>query len=97
MVIEVRFSEAAERDIADLLTYLVPNAGEEVARAYVDEIIDYCLGFAQFPNRGAVRNPHVNLRTVGFRRRATIAFQVRDDVVVIIRVFHRGRKVLLGE
>lgn len=95
MVIEVRFSEAAERDIADLLTYLVPNAGETVARAYVDDIIDYCLGFAQFPNRGTVRDPHINLRTVGFRRRATIAFLVRDDVVMIVRVFYGGRKVAL--
>jgi plasmid stabilization system protein ParE len=33
------------------------------------------------------------LRIVGFHRKATIAFEVADDTVIILRVFHRGRNV----
>lgn len=45
----VNLSEAAEQDLAELLDYLVPRAGERVARVYLDRILDYCAGFATFP------------------------------------------------
>ncbi|WP_409530305.1 type II toxin-antitoxin system RelE/ParE family toxin [Shinella sp.] len=52
----VLFSDAAEGDLAQLLTYLVPQAGERVALAYVDKLIDYCTEFATFPERGLRRD-----------------------------------------
>lgn len=33
------------------------------------------------------------LRLVGYRRKATIAFQIRGDVVRIVRIYHRGRDI----
>lgn len=33
------------------------------------------------------------LRIVGFRRRATVAFLVRQSEVTIIRIFHKGREI----
>ncbi|MFD1983801.1 type II toxin-antitoxin system RelE/ParE family toxin [Mesorhizobium newzealandense] len=94
----VVISEAAEQDLVDLLTYLVPEAGEGIARAYVDRLIDYCTGFETFPERG-LRHDDIRpgLRTVGFRRRATIAFTIKDKTVTILRVFHGGRDVVLSD
>jgi toxin ParE1/3/4 len=37
------------------------------------------------------------LRTVGWRRRATIAFLVRPPVVTIVRTYHGGQDVRLDE
>jgi plasmid stabilization system protein ParE len=37
------------------------------------------------------------LRLVGYRRRATIAFEVTGDVVIIARIFYRGRNVELDD
>jgi plasmid stabilization system protein ParE len=31
------------------------------------------------------------LRTIGFERRATVAFQVKRAEVVIVRIFHGGQ------
>ena len=90
----VRFSTAAEEDVAELLAYLVPRAGERVARNYVDKLIDYCAAFETFPERGTAHDEiRKGLRTVGYHRKATIAFRVEDDAVTIIRVFHGGRNV----
>ena len=90
----VVFSDAAEKDVTELLDSLVPAAGERVARAYVDRLIDYCAGFETFPERGLRRDDlRPGLRIVGYRDRASIAFLVRDDVVTIVRIFHGGRKV----
>lgn len=97
MTHRVVFSKAAEQDLLDLLTYLVPQAGERIARAYVDRPIDYCSDFNTFPERGT-RHDDVKqgLRTVGYRRRATIAFTIKDKTVTIIRIFHGGRDVILS-
>lgn len=97
MKYEVRFSEAAERDVAELLAYLVAQAGEAVARAYVDRLIEYCAGFEIFPERGTRRKEMPSLRTVGYRRHATIAFRVVGDVVIVVRLFHRGQEVKLPD
>ncbi|SIT54460.1 putative plasmid stabilization protein [Mesorhizobium prunaredense] len=92
MTHQVVFSAAAEKDVAELLAYLVPEAGERTARAWVDRLIVYCEGFATFPERGTRRDDIApGLRTIGYRRRATIAFRGDGNVVVILRMLHGGR------
>ena len=45
-----------------------------------------------FPERGTRRDRiRPGLRTMGFERRATIAFMVGDDEVLIVRVFYGGQ------
>ncbi|TNM65784.1 type II toxin-antitoxin system RelE/ParE family toxin [Aliirhizobium smilacinae] len=90
----VVFSPAASDDLEDLFIYLAPEMGLREAREYVRKIKAYCLGFSTFPQRGMLRDDlWPNLRLVGYRRRATIAFQVRGDVVRIARIYHRGRDI----
>lgn len=44
------------------------------------------------PARGTRRDDiRPGLRTIGFERRATIAFRIVDREVVIIRIFYGGR------
>ncbi|MBS1184036.1 MAG: type toxin-antitoxin system RelE/ParE family toxin [Proteobacteria bacterium] len=94
----VRFAIEAQRDFAALYDYLLPRAGARVARDYVATIYGYCLGFETFPERGTLRDDiRPGLRVAGFRRKATIAFLVSGDAVVILRMFHAGRDVDLEE
>ncbi len=98
MSYKVVFSTAATRDLEDLLIYLAVEMGAKGAREYVGKIQDYCLGFSTFPQRGMLRDDlWPNLRLVGYRRRATVAFQVRGDVVRIVRIYHRGRDIASDE
>ena len=47
---------------------------------------------ATFPERGTRRDDLApGIRTIGFERRATIAFAVSADTVRIVRVFYGGR------
>ncbi|AYD00074.1 type II toxin-antitoxin system RelE/ParE family toxin [Neorhizobium sp. NCHU2750] len=94
MSYKVVFSPAASDDLEDLYIYLAIEMGIEPAREYVGKIKAYCLGFSTFPQRGVLRDDiWYGLRLVGYRRRATIAFQVRGDVVRILRIYHRGRDI----
>ncbi len=90
----VVFSPTASDDLDNLLIYLSEQMGVRPARSYVGKIQRYCLDFAFFPKRGVARDDlKPGLRLVGYRRRATIAFYVHDQTVVIARVFHRGRQI----
>jgi toxin ParE1/3/4 len=94
MSYKVVFSPAASDDLEEVLIYLASEMGPKAAREYVARIQTYCLGFSTFPHRGMLRDDlWPNLRLVGYRRRATIAFQVEGDVVRIVRIFHRGRDI----
>ena len=58
----------------------------------VDALVAFCEDHAPFPLRGTAREDiRPGLCTIGFRRRAVVAFVVRDDEVVILGVFYGGR------
>ncbi|WP_376702635.1 type II toxin-antitoxin system RelE/ParE family toxin [Mesorhizobium sp. ISC25] len=98
MKYEVRFHAAAERDIAELAAELAPKAGAATALRFVNRIIDYCLSFETFPERGTRHDDIApGLRTVGWRRRATIAFEIVGSRVVILRILYAGRTLDLSE
>jgi toxin ParE1/3/4 len=58
----------------------------------VDRIVTFCRGLSMFPLRGKARDDLLpGLRTIGFERRATIAFMVTTDAVLIEGVFYGGQ------
>lgn len=89
---EVRFHPQARADLMDLYNYIADAAGTGVAGAYIDRIEATCLSLQTFPERGTRREQiRPGLRTIGFERRATIAFLVIENEVLIVRIFHGGR------
>lgn len=88
----VIFSLRAEAQLANLYAYIAERGGEEWAERYISGIIDFCEDFSTFPERGTKRDDvRKNLRTVGYERRATIAFSVQEDSVIIHGVFYGGQ------
>ena len=90
----VIISDPAEADLRAIYDYVAARGGAEIALGFIERIEDYCLGFAHTPERGTRRDDlGPGLRTVGFRRRATILFEVRDHErqVVIHGVYYAGR------
>ncbi|MBP0447831.1 type II toxin-antitoxin system RelE/ParE family toxin [Roseomonas sp. SSH11] len=70
------------------------------ALAYVEDLLQHLLGFAEFPERGARRDAiHQGLRIVGYRRHVMVAFHVNDTTMTIPRVLFGGHDVegLLGK
>ena len=87
----VRFADEAIADLAGIFEYLLPVAGETIARDFVGRLEAACLGLATFAERGSVRsNVRPGLRIIGYRRQASIAFVVTEADVLILRVFRQG-------
>ena len=96
MTFTVGFSASAKADLFAIYNYIADRAGAEIALRFVEAIETYCLGFATMPERGTRRDDlRPGLRTVGFRRRATILFEVDRTVrqVVIHGVYYAGRSL----
>lgn len=88
----VLFSPEAEAQLVGLYRYIAVEASPTIAWRFTGAIVDYCEGFKTSPHRGTRRDDlRPGLRTVGFRRRATIAFAVDDDAVTILGVYYGGR------
>jgi len=54
--------------------------------------VGWCDALDRFPLRGAPRDDlRPGLRTLAFRRRATIAYSVKPKIVTIIALFYAGQ------
>jgi toxin ParE1/3/4 len=90
--LRVVFTPRAIRQLEDLHDYLCDNASDRIADNYVGRIVAHCQKLSLFPNRGTRRDDILpGLRTIGFERRATLAFLVQTDLVLIEGVFHGGQ------
>jgi toxin ParE1/3/4 len=82
----------AQAQLVSIYSYIAGEAGPTVAFAFTTAIVDYCESFTTFPNRGTRRDDlRAGMRTIGFRRRVTIAFDVDGETIAIIGVFYGGR------
>lgn len=88
----VAFAPEAQAQLLSIYGYIARKADPDTAHRFTSAIVDYCKSFAKFPSRGTRRNDlRPGLRTVGFRKRATIAFHVGDRTVTILGVFYAGQ------
>ncbi|WP_407648557.1 type II toxin-antitoxin system RelE/ParE family toxin [Gulosibacter molinativorax] len=72
--------------------WIADQGSPEAAERYVMSISDYCASLTDFPRRGTARDDlYPGLRTLGFRRRVTIAYTFSDSEVVIFGVYYGGR------
>jgi toxin ParE1/3/4 len=90
--VRVIFTPLAERQLDRLHDYIARQANEERADGYVGRIIDFCTGFATFPERGTQRDDILpGLRVTGFEGRVTIAFLITAEAVLIEGIFYGGQ------
>ena len=89
---EVIFTSEADADLAELYDYIATHGSPARALTYVQRVATFCRGLATFPERGTRRDDlRPGLRIIGFARRDSIAFMVRPEAVVIVRILHGGR------
>ena len=92
MTHRIVFRPQARDDLLSLHRYIAERAGLSVAAGYIGRIEAACMGLADFPERGTRRDDLLaGLRTIGFERRATIAFRVMESPVEILAIAYGGR------
>ncbi len=92
MAFEIYFRPQAEADLIGLYEYIAEKSSPRIAGGYIDRIEAACMALAEFPERGTRRDDLApGLRTIGFERRATIAFRVVRTRVEIMTIAYGGR------
>ena len=93
----VIFDRDAEADLAAIRDHIAIARDPDFADQFIERVIAYCASFTTVPHRGTRRDAiRLGLRTVGWRKTVTIAFEVSDEAkrVIILGAFYRGRDVL---
>ena len=93
MTRSVVYSPRARQQLTDLYLWIAEQSGFPArAEGFVSAIFDYCDGLADFPMIGLARDDlRPGLRTIGFRRRAVIAFAAHEDTVEVHGVYYGGQ------
>jgi toxin ParE1/3/4 len=90
--LELRFRKRARAELFALYEFIADEACDEIAGGCIARIEEACLSLTTFPLRGMRRDDLApGLRTIGFERRALIAFRVGKDAVTIVRILYGGR------
>lgn len=88
----VAFSESARSDLLDIYDWVSGATGSETAGQYIGRLERFCMSLDLASKRGSRRDDvRPGLRVVGFERRISIAFEVSDNSVNILRLFRAGR------
>ncbi|MCZ8180184.1 MAG: type II toxin-antitoxin system RelE/ParE family toxin [Rhizobium sp.] len=88
----LRFAPEALEQLEALEAYIAQSASPQRAAEFVDAIVDHCEKLRTFPQRGTKRDDlRPGLRTLGFRRRVTILFEVSQETITILGIFYGGR------
>jgi len=85
-------SPEAETDLVALYDWIAERASPDTALGYIDRLESYICGFDYASERGTLFNDiREGLRTVGFERRVTIAFNDTAQDVIVLGLFYGGQ------
>jgi len=88
------FHPKARASLIGIYDYYAEKAGTEIAEKIVSDLHTFCIGLNRFPHRGTRRDDlYPGLHTLGYKKRATITFTVKDDEqkVVIMGIYYGGQ------
>lgn len=84
----------AESELNSIYDYISERIGPESAWAYIRGVRDYLYRLSAFPERGSIRDANVNgLRLIGYRKRLSIAFVVRENNLIILGFLYAGSNI----
>jgi toxin ParE1/3/4 len=85
-------SPEARAQLDALYDYVAAAASPDTALRFNNSVLDQLDKLRDFPIRGSARDDILpGLRTIGFRRRVTIAFVVEAAAVVVLGIFYGGQ------
>jgi toxin ParE1/3/4 len=82
----------ARAQLDELYDYIAEAASPAIALRFTDAILGQLEELRDFPSLGTIRDDILpGLRTIGFRRRVTIAFVVEPSEVSVVGIFYGGQ------
>jgi toxin ParE1/3/4 len=89
---ELALSGRAQRQLLELWDFIANESYPDRADGYVTRILRQCEVLTAAPSLGEARDDVLpGLRIMGFERRAIIAFESTDDVLLILGVYYGGQ------
>jgi toxin ParE1/3/4 len=92
----VEFTAQARRDLNRIYRMIVDRSAAPIAAArFIDRLEERCRRIGDLPEGAPVRKGlRRGTRLVRFEKAAMIAYVVENEIVVIARIYYRGRDYL---
>jgi toxin ParE1/3/4 len=92
----VEFTAQARRDLARIRRFIAEqSAAPQIADRFIDRLEVRCCAIGELPEGSPVREGlRRGTRLVRFEKAAMIAYVIENDIVVIARIYYRGRDYL---
>ena len=88
----VTFTDTARADLREIYEWISAAASWETAGRYIIRLERFCYSLDLASERGSARHDvRAGLRIIGFEKRLSVAFEVTEDTVYILRIFRAGR------
>jgi plasmid stabilization system protein ParE len=88
---KVVYSARAQRQVLSIFRYIANASYPRIALQYTESLRAFCDGLGSSGVIGEeLHGLRPGLRRVGYRRSATIVFEVLEDTILIAGIFYRG-------
>lgn len=93
---QVQWTDEAESDLENILTYYLDEAGERIARAVYDRLREQIGTLRYFPERCRIGRVAGTKEYVLSRLPYVAIVQIEDQTVYILNVIHTAKKFPIG-
>lgn len=94
MFFKVVYSAKAAYQIEKLERYIAKRSSAAIASAYIERLQVRCEKIALAPLQGTRHDEYrTGVRTLGFERRLSIAFRIKNSTVLILAIAYAGRRI----
>jgi len=87
MAVKIVWSKKASLKFDQIVTYLLYEWGENVAKEFIQKVFDFFDILSDFPEIGSLENKEKNIRGFTIVKQVTLFYRIKDDTVILILFF----------
>jgi len=87
MAVKIVWSKKASLKFDQIVTYLLDEWGENVAKEFIQKVFDFFDILSDFPEIGSLENKEKNIRGFTIVKQVTLFYRIKDDTVILILFF----------
>ena len=87
MAVKIVWSKKASLKFDQIVTYLLDEWGENVAKEFIQKVFDFFDILSDFPEIGSLENKEKDIRGFTIVKQVTLFYRIKDDKVILILFF----------
>jgi plasmid stabilization system protein ParE len=87
MALKIQWSKKADKSFDKILTYLLLEWGENVARPFVKKVFDFLDILSEFPELGTIENLEKGIRGFLIVKQIVVFYKITEKEIILLDFF----------